>query len=359
MHNSGEIDYIIVGQGLAGSALSYQLIKEGRKILVIDEDNPHTSSKIAAGLYNPVTGRKMVKTWKADLLFPYLISFYKELEQICSAHFLREVPVYRPFISLEEQNEWMGKSSSPEYIPFIKEIYCKSLYSFANDPFGGLELLQSGYLDLPVFLEAYRDYLKKHELLDASRFDIGQLILEKEFVLYQGIRAKRVIFCDGLNSAEQGYFQWLPFSPVKGEILRITADFRLKNILNRGVFVVPLENGLFRVGSNYDNNDSTLVPTVKARNEIERRLNELAKVEYNLEEQVAGIRPATKDRRPFIGLHPEYETIGVFNGLGTKGVSLAPYFSRHFMRFLEYGEDLYAEVNINRYFSLYYDSLEN
>ena len=359
MHNSGEIDYIIIGQGLAGSALSYQLIKEGKSVLVIDEDNPHTSSKIAAGLYNPITGRKMVKTWHADLLFPYLIEFYKELEQLCGAGFLIELPIYRPFISLEEQNEWMGKSSSSEYVPYVKEIHRKSLYPFSNDPYGGIELLQSGYLDIPVFLASYRNYLKKNEMLDASRFENKELVLDGNGLIYKGIKARKIIFSDGLNSAREGYFEWLPFSPVKGEVLRIKSDFTLKNILNRGVFVVPLENGYFRVGSNYDNHDMTLTPTEKARNEIERRLNDLAKVDYELTDQVAGIRPATKDRRPFLGLHPDHETIGVFNGLGTKGVSLAPYFSKHFMRFLEYGEELYSEVNINRYFSLYYDSLKN
>lgn len=359
MHNSSEIDYIIVGQGLAGSALSYQLIKGGKKVLVVDDGNPHTSSKIAAGLYNPVTGRKMVKTWKADQLFPNLITFYQELEQILSARFLFELPIYRPFVSLEEQNEWMGKSSASEYAPYVKQVHCKSVYPFANDPFGGIELLQSGYLDIPVFLASYRHYLQNRESLDASRFDISALVLGKGSVSYKGVRSRRIIFCDGLSSAKHEYFQWLPFSPVKGEVLRIKANFELKNILNRGVFVVPLENDLFRVGSNYDNHDQTLAPTEKARREIEGRLNELAKIQYEIVEQVAGIRPATRDRRPFLGLHPEYETIGVFNGLGTKGVSLAPYFAGHFMRFLEYGEELHPEVNINRYFSLYYDSLKN
>ncbi|MBL6444932.1 FAD-binding oxidoreductase [Fulvivirga sp. 29W222] len=359
MHNSREIDYIIVGQGLAGSTLSYQLIKEGKNILVIDEGNPHTSSKIAGGLYNPVTGRKMVKTWKADLLFPYLINFYKEMEQLCSSRFLVDIPIYRPFISMEEQNEWMGKSSTIEYAPYIKKVHCKSLYSFANDPFGGIELLQSGYLDIPIFLESFRDYLSSNEQLDDSQFESDSLIVEKSFVRYKGTKARRIIFCDGLNSVKQGHFQWLPFSPVKGEVLRIKSDFKLNNILNRGVFVVPLENGLFRVGSNYDNHDLTSVPTEKARAEITGRLSDLANISYDIVEQVAGIRPATRDRRPFLGLHPDYETIGVFNGLGTKGVSLAPYFSNHLMRFLEYGEELSSEVNINRYFSLYYDSLKN
>lgn len=359
MHNNGEFDYIIVGQGLAGSALSYQLIKEGRKVLVIDEDRPNTSSKIAAGLYNPITGRKMVKTWLADLLFPYLTSFYKELEEVCSAKFFIEIPVYRPFLSPEEQNEWMGKSISDEYAPYVKEIHRKSIYPFSKDKFGGIELQQSGYLDIPVYLSAYRNYLKTTDALLEEKLDESDLVLAQGSLTYKGIKARRLIFCDGLNSMNHNAFKWLPFHPVKGEILHIKSNFALKNILNRGVFVVPLEKDCFRVGSNYEKGDLTTAPTEKAQTEIERRLNELIDARYEVTSQVAGIRPTTRDRRPFLGMHPEHETIGMFNGLGTKGVSIAPYFSRHFMMFLEYGEDLLPEVNINRYFSLYYDSLNN
>ncbi|MEX2335908.1 MAG: FAD-binding oxidoreductase [Fulvivirga sp.] len=358
MQKSKVYDYIIVGQGLAGSALSYQLIKARKKVLVIDDDRPITSSKVAAGLYNPVTGRKMVKTWKADLLFPYLITFYKELEQVCSAKFLVEMPIYRPFISYEEQNEWMGKSASDEFTPYIKAIHRHRLYSFSNDAYGGLELARSGYLQVRSFLSAYRAYLKSITAIEIEKFNPLDLVLNQEYVSYKTYRASRIIFCDGLGAMENAFFDWIPFHPVKGEILLIETDMPLKGILNRGVFVIPVDEDTFRVGSNYDNNDMTTEITSKAREEIIRRLNELVNVPYNIVKQEAGIRPAIKDRRPILGLHPHYKTIGVLNGLGAKGVSLAPYFSKHFVEFLENGKELLPEVNINRYFSLYYDSVK-
>ena len=63
--SKSSLDYLIVGMGLAGSALAYFLSKNGKKIALIDNNIDQTSSKIAAGLYNPITGRKMVKTWMA------------------------------------------------------------------------------------------------------------------------------------------------------------------------------------------------------------------------------------------------------------------------------------------------------
>ena len=49
--------------------------------MIIDNNPSVSSSKVAAGLYNPITGRKMVKTWLADELFPNLSKFYQDLEK--------------------------------------------------------------------------------------------------------------------------------------------------------------------------------------------------------------------------------------------------------------------------------------
>lgn len=356
MHKQKEFDYIIVGQGLAGSTLSYQLIKAGKKVIVFDNDQPSTSSKVAAGLYNPITGRKMLKTWAADQLFPYLIPFYKELEVVTGHKFLSETPIYRPFVSLEEQNEWMGKSASPIFVPWIKRIYRESRYAFSQDPYGGIELAHSGYLQVEKFLEAYRSFLLSKKALEVSSFDSKKLIIHQEKVQYKNYHANRLIFCDGVGAMDQPYFQWLPFSPVKGEILHIESNMALEGILNRGVFVIPTGEKRFKVGSNYDHKELNTAITRKAREEIRRRLDELVDAPYKILKQEAGIRPATRDRRPFIGLHPVYKTIGVLNGLGTKGVSLVPYFSEQFVNYLEKGKELDPEVNISRYFSLYYGS---
>lgn len=50
------------------------------------------------------------------------------------------------------------------------------------------------------------------------------------------------------------------------------------------------------------------------------------KIPYNVVEHKAGVRPSVSDRRPVLGPCKDYEQLVVFNGLGTKGVSLAPFF---------------------------------
>jgi len=72
-------DYIILGQGICGSFLSYYLQKAGKQVLVIDKPSPHTASKAASGIINPVTGRRIVKTWLIDELLPFTWGAYQQL----------------------------------------------------------------------------------------------------------------------------------------------------------------------------------------------------------------------------------------------------------------------------------------
>ncbi|MTI21603.1 FAD-binding oxidoreductase, partial [Fulvivirga sp. RKSG066] len=349
-------DYIIVGNGLAGSTLALHLHNAGKRLIVFTGKEKNPSSLIAAGLYNPITGRKMVKTWRADDLFSYLETYYEEAEKLTGGTFLIKKTIYRPFFEAEEQNEWMGKSADQNYTTFIKKVHTSSTHSAVHDAFGGLALATTGYLDIPKCMESVTDFLrKKHTVIDEN-FDYQELIPNSSKVTYQGVEATKAIFCDGVGLKANTFFSWLPIRPVKGEILYIKTSVKLDYILNRGVFVLPIGNDIYKVGSTYDHNDSTLEPTSKAREQLISKLKAILDGDFEIVDQVAGLRPATKDRRPFVGMHPEFETIGVFNGLGTKGVSLAPYWARHFVQHLLEGNKLDREVNISRYFSLYSES---
>jgi len=354
-----QYDYLIIGQGLAGSCMALQLLQEDKKILVIDEPHPNTSSMIAAGIFNPITGRKMVKTWKADQLFPYLKTFYLQAEKELKSNFFHQINIYRPFIDTEVQNEWMGKSASAEHQSYVEKVHLNSEFpNDLHDEYGGLELKNAGYIDLPVFINSVRLLLKQKGCYVENKFDEDKLILENGAVKYESFTSKKVILCNGDQSAHSNLFGWLPFSLVKGEILEISVPKLPTVIYNRGVFILPKKNNKCRVGATYDQNDLTNNVTDKARKALVEKLNGVYRSEYNIVNQVAGIRPASRDRRPFIGIHPNYPEIGIFNGLGAKGVSLAPYFSKQFVQMLEHGTELDDEVNINRYKSIYYSNID-
>lgn len=345
-----EIDFLIIGQGLAGSALGYRLIQEGKKVVVIDRPQANKSSRVAAGLFNPVTGRKMVKTWKGEFLFPEIVPFYQELERVTGKKFLTLQSIYRPFLSIEEQNEWMGHSGDPEIQPFIKKIEVSTQDERLKDSYGGVLLQQSGWLDIPTFLDGIAVFFG--ERLIQEEFNEEELVQEGVNWRYKGWEVNALIYCNGLGAMQSRFFSFLPFAPVKGEILEVKQAFNPPFIVNRGVFRVPLSNGNFRVGSTYSWHDLEVGPTEKAQNELVEKLTDVVRVP--VESVVAhrfGIRPATKDRKPFLGKHPEAPNVYVFNGFGAKGVSLVPYFSGQMRDFLLKDQPLDAEVTISRYFA--------
>ncbi len=296
----------------------------------------------------------MVKTWKADLVFPYLLDFYLELESLLGAKIIHHVGIYHPFKSLREQNDWESRMGADQSDVFGCTVVRTSQYpQFELDPHGGTVIPLSGFVDLPRLMLGFRDFLRSRKLIVEEKLDPNRLELENGRAIYQGISARKILFCDGIESAGGELFNWLPLHPVKGEILTIHSDAGLDRIINRGVFILPQGNDKYKIGATYNWEDTSYNTTDSARLELILRLNQLAELRYEVVDQVAGIRPTSRDRRPFIGIHPEFEQIGVFNGLGTKGVSLAPYFSDHFIDSLEQGSELDAEVNISRYFSLY------
>ena len=348
---------MVVGQGLAGSLLSYHLLKRGCSVRVINTQHHRPSaSRAAAGLYNPITGRKLVKTWRADDLFPYLESCYAELQQRLGAPFFHPTPIYRPLASAEDQNDWAGQSNDSAFSAFVQEVHLKSRYgNLVHDPWGGLLLRRCGYVDVPLLLGAYRDFLIAQGSYEESVFDFDALDVQDRRLAYQQWTARRIIFCEGATARDNPYFSWLPFRPVKGEMLTIRTEAPLPVIMNRGVFVIP--NGHHcRAGSTYDHHDLSDTPTERARNTIRQKLDQLLATPYQVIDQWAGVRPATRDRLPFIGIHPMYEPLGIFGGFGSKGVSLAPYFAQHFVHCLLKNKPVDEEVTIQRYYPKHHPS---
>ncbi|SRR5690606_3927268 len=344
-------DYIIVGQGLAGSVLALTLMSKGATVMVINQTNPNSSSMVAGGLYNPITGKEMKVTWLAERLFPALHSFYTKAEELTGAIFLHPMPIYRPFLSVQEQNDWMAKSAEPKYSAFVEAIFSTSQYgTHLHDSYGGILLKQGGFLDVPVFLEACKKYLLEQGAYMEDIFQNDDLILGTDQVNYRKITAGRIIYCNGLAVLDSPYFEWLPFRPVKGEILQGAFSKPHNIIFNRGVFVLPYKGNMSKVGATYNWQDLSNEPTEKARMELLEKLDKLMAIPFDIVEQKTGIRPATKDRRPFVGLHPTQKLLGIFNGFGAKGVSLAPYFAEQLAMCMEQKTAIDHEVNINRCF---------
>lgn len=345
-----KVDYIIIGQGMAGTCLALEFFKRRKSFLVIDHPYPNSASRIAAGLFNPITGRTNQSTWKADQIFPYLKTFYTEAEKILTGKFLTMLPVYRPFISVEEQTRPIEQNRQ-----WIRNFFLDSQFKGQiNDPFGGIEFEGSGFLNAATFLFTARKMFLELGAIDQSKFDSQELQAE-DVVRYKNIEAARIIFCDGVEANSNPWFHWLPVRKLKGELLSVKANLPIENIINRGVFSVPTEEeGQFVVGSTY-HHDLTEGFSESGVDEIISKARKLFKSELEITLKSWGHRPSTVDRRPIIGQHPKNKNICTLNGLGTKGVSLAPYFAGQMADWLEGKMDLDKEANIQRFYSLYFN----
>jgi glycine oxidase len=348
------VDYIIVGQGLAGSCLAVQLLKKKKKLTVIDFPDEHAASRVAAGLFNPVTGKKLSLTWMAEALFPYLHTFYRDAERLTNEQFYFPMPVYRPFVSAGEQNEWVSKGTDAIYTTYLENVFTSPVFaSQVSNPYGGVLLKQCGYLDTTRFLKAIRRLIGEYCSLREELFNEAELAVHPGGVVYGDVSASQIIFCGGISVNQSNLFSWLPIRPLKGEALQVSTDEIVPRIYNRGVYVVP---GVWKVGATYNHRDSVPGVTPAALSELTDGLNSLIRFPYQVRNQLWGFRPTVPDRRPILGPHPEFKNVVIFNGLGTKGVSLAPYFSNVLMQWLENGQLLNNEVDIQRYKSLYWKS---
>ena len=345
------LDFIIVGQGIAGSMLSWFLMQQNQSVLVIDELNKSSATHVASGISNPITGRKFVKTWLVDELLPFSKATFAGFEELFQQPLLQPIIVNKLFDSIKAQNDWSARCASPGYLPYLKneQVIYLDPAKVKND-FGGFEINGGTRLNTSAFLNGYRNLLKQKKSLLEVTFDFSDLVVKDSSVSYKGKTANAIIFCEGANALANPYFKFLPFQLAKGEALILKIDdFYKDRVINGEVFIMPTTvKDEYYIGSTHEWNFDDDQPSEKGKNEILGNLSTVLKAPYTIIDHKSAIRPTVKDRRPFIGMHPEYKNVGIFNGMGTKGISLAPYFANHFVEHLMNGEPLMPEVNISR-----------
>ena len=349
--SKNEYDYLIVGQGLAGSVVSYLLMKEGKKILVINQFNENSSSQVAAGLVNPITGRRIVKSWMADTLLPFAERFYNTLEKEFKQIFYHKLDVLEVVHTIKNLNEWTSRIDEQELKKYFTQEAPENLYLNKISDFKKMiRISSSAWMNIPLFIELCKSKLERSSSLHEDLFEYSNLKIETDFINYGKYKSKRIIFCDGFKSLQNPLWNWLPFVPAKGEILLIECkELPQDYILLSGIFLIPVGNNSFRVGSTYEWNFDHELPTEKNKLILSKKLNNFLESPFKIIEHRAGVRPTVKDRRPIIGQHPQHKTVFIFNGMGSKGVQLAPYFGVQFVRFLESKEKLIDAVNVMRF----------
>ena len=248
--------------------------------------------------------------------------------------FLHLRSLVRLFDSNTTKEQWKDKFLNAGMHVYIKEFVAENSFPLLNDQYSSAIIDPAGFLDVISFLDTSRDYFSKNHFLLDERFDFS-LFNEVE-ISYRDFIADNIIFCEGYRLKENPFFNYLPLTPTKGEVMtiRIPSMENFDKIISRGVYILPLGNYLYTVGSTYNRVDFTDKLTEEGQTFLKDKIDEILAVEYEVVGSVAGVRPTVKDRKPLIGKHPENDHIGVFNGLGARGVLIGPYFSSGFSKFL-------------------------
>ena len=344
-----KVDYIIVGLGLAGLAFSRELTKYNKTFIVF-EDNSQHSSKVAGGMYNPVVLKRFTPVWDAETQLEKALPFYEELEELLGGKYDYKVDIFRLFTSIEEQNNWFVASDNPVLSDYLIPKVVTNKYNGIDSPFGYGNVTKTGRVDTLTLLNDYRKHLEKENLIIYDKFDHEAINLENEEVDYKDITATKVVFCEGFGIKKNPFFKTLPMEEAKGEMITIHApELEIDFVLKSAVFIMPLGNDLYKIGATFNWDDTTSTPTEKAKNELIDKLNTIISVPYKVVGHVAGIRPTVRDRRPLIGVHNKHSQLIVLNGLGTRGVMIAPTVAAELYDHLENGLELRKEININRF----------
>ena len=343
------IDYLIVGSGLAGISFAETAFQNHKTILIVDNQS-QSSSLIAGGLYNPVILKRFSEVWQAQQQLQVLNNFYQKLESKLQIKVDYKIPILRKFFSVEEQNNWFAASDNKMLAPFLSLDLVKTKYSGINSPFDYGEVLQTGYVDTKLLLEAYKNYLLENKLLLQETFDYHSIQFHKDGIQYKEIKANQIIFAEGFGLHTNPFFNYLPLDGTKGELFIIKApELNLDVIINTSVFILPLGNDLFKVGATYNWQDKTSLPSEEGKTELLARINEILDCEFEIIEHFAGVRPTVRDRKPLVGTHPKFPRLHILNGLGTRGVMLGPSLAIALFDLIEYQKTLDTAIDIKRY----------
>ncbi|MDQ6957125.1 MAG: FAD-dependent oxidoreductase [Mariprofundaceae bacterium] len=339
-------DVLIIGAGLAGSLLAWRLIQAGKSVHILHNPKLTSASRVAAGLINPVTGQRLVLQENIEVLLPAAHALYQQLEEQFHTQFFFEKDMLRSLQHDKAKLAWKKRQLDSAYQHYICEI--------PSSP-DVIKQSQTGYLDTNALLDALHGYFQQYNCLtegDAQQHDIQVHQSAQYHLQWKHITASTVVFCQGWREINNKFFSFLPFQPAKGEILHLSTPNKLpEHIINQGKWLLPLNDGNFKIGATYQSNTNDEQTTEEGKKELLTALKSMPIEQQNitLTNHQAGIRPNTLDKQPFLGMHPKHKNIAIFNGFGSKGSLLIPWYSKSMCGHLIHGTALPGHADIKRF----------
>ena len=353
-----ECDFLLVGHGIAGAMLAESLRNRGQRVLVYDLPNPNSASNVAAGLMNPVAGKRFALSWQAAALLPAAAAAYRTLGQRLGLDFFTEALIFKAFGSAQEQQQMLTRSAENPWQGFVQAITTADpALPGVLAPHGGAWLQHGGHVAVAPLLAALAAEGQTAGWLRLAAFDWAALLPTADGRLNYAdqVLARHVVCCEGAAAKTNPYFNWLPLTPNQGEVLDVDCPgLSQAQVLNRAAYVVPMGGSRFRVGATYRWPPFAESITDEALTELSSRLAGLTPLPFAVLGQRAGVRPAVYDRRPLLGRHPAHPWLSFCGGYGSKGVMLAPLLSEQLAAHLLHGAALWPEADLGRCVAKHY-----
>ncbi len=339
------LDELIIGQGLAGSLLAWRLIRAGRRVLVIDDGDRDSASHVAAGLVNPLAGRRLRLPADAPSALEAARACWTRLERQFGQRFYHPLAMLRLFQDDEQAARYPALRTAAATRPFVGPRLLRNRRA-------GFVQRHAGWLDTTALLDQLGGWLAARGALRRTRCAATEFRPTARHVAWRGLRARQVVFCEGWRLRDNPWFNWLPLQPAKGEILDLAHDAPLPElILNGGCWAIPQGDGRLRFGASNSWHFADARPEPTARAWLLERHHELFPdaAPPRLLAQRAGIRPGTSDRQPLIGRHPRHPRLLACNGFGARGALFMPLYTEALSRHLRDGRALPAAIDIARH----------
>ncbi|WP_369048608.1 NAD(P)/FAD-dependent oxidoreductase [Tenacibaculum sp. UWU-22] len=343
------VDYIIVGLGLAGLAFAENLI-ENNKTFIVFENHSQNASLVAGGVYNPVVLKRFTPVWNGHQQLAYALPFYQKIADNFNQELDTKFNTKKVLKSVEDENNWFSALDKPTLSNYMLPKISRDKIAGVISDIGFGELTGTGRIDTKKIISTYRAFLAGKDKIRFEKFKHHKIMFKEQQVVYQDIITKKIVFCEGYGVKDNPFFNTLPLKEAKGELLTIYApDLQINFLLKSAVFVLPIEKDIYKVGATFNWKDKTVAPTEDGKNELIEKLKKVLTVPYKIIEQTAGIRPTVKDRRPLVGVHLKHPQLAVLNGLGTRGVMIAPTVAKNLYNHLEKNEKLDLDIDIKRF----------
>ena len=346
-----QFDYLIVGQGLAGSLLGWELIRRGCRIMLVDIGRSN-ASQVAAGLINPVTGMRLVKSNNIEQLLPAAMDCYQALARQFKQTYFIPKPMWHIIDSDQTLEYYNTRLLDDSYKKYLKSIHWPPSDTLVKAPLGYISQQQTGYLLTRPLLKTLKIFFQDQNCYQQTNLNYRDIHISASQLSWNNIQARKLIFCEGYQCHNNPWFSWLPMRPVKGEILTLKTQCPLPDkILNYGNWAIPVNETTLRTGATFDRENINVTPTQTGRMNLLASLKSIVPEmgSAQVQEHSADIRPCTVDKSPLIGSHTQHPQLTVFNGFGAKGSLLIPWYAQRFADNLLKQTDLPKNVDIKRY----------